>query len=158
MCFVLKPSTWVVFFVYLLVCFQFALYLVFPISCKADPLGVQQQLHYLHWTAVPLVTPSKTLIALQWNSLVLGLKHKTVLSTYKADGFSISVLAIFLFPASSFHTCCWHPPASWGISLPTAFGLHWKRKTTPTFTGRILPLGKKLSNANSLSRLSSLRS
>lgn len=79
---------------------------------------------------------------LQWNSSVIGLKQRVALSTYQGAVLSMSVLVVFLFSALSFHSCCWHPPASWGISLPTAFGLHWKWKTTPTFSGCILLLGK----------------
>lgn len=78
---------------------------------------------------------------LQWNP-VMGPKQRAALSTYQSAVLSMSVLVVFLFPALSFHSWCWHPPASWGISLPTAFGLHWKWKTTPTFSGCILLLGK----------------
>lgn len=78
---------------------------------------------------------------LQWNPQSWAW-NREALSTYQGALLNMSVLVVLLLPALSSHSGCWHPPASWGISLPTAFGLHWKWKTTPTFSGCILLLGK----------------
>lgn len=45
-------------------------------------------------------------------SSVMGLKQRAALSTYQGAVLSMSVIVVFLFPALSFHYCCWHPPAS----------------------------------------------